>query len=64
LETNVFGPLGMTHSHATVEAARADSFRPVWVVEPGGYTGRLCNASSGVEAAAITFIVEKLGSPH
>jgi hypothetical protein len=53
----------MTHSHATVEAARADSFRPVWVVEPGGYTGSLCNASSGVEAAAITFIVEKLGTP-
>lgn len=34
LETTVFGPLGMTHSHATVEAARADGlsegFYPWW----------------------------------
>ena len=34
LETNVFGPLGMTHSHGTVEAARADGlsdgFYPWW----------------------------------
>jgi hypothetical protein len=35
----------------------------VWIVETGGSTGRLRNASSGVEAAAIAFIVEKLGPP-
>jgi hypothetical protein len=47
----------------TATEAGSHGFRPVWVVEPGGSTGKLCNASSGVEGAAITFIVEKLGTP-